>query len=105
MRQSCPVRVISDHWCNLCRYDRCNNCFLFFSYFILTSIIVNHVFSCVTCDQDGNKPLHSAAYNGHTETVKLLLDRGANIDGISKVNEMMSGYHVMLIISETIMIL
>ena len=49
--------------------------------------------------------LQFAAQGGLTEIVKLLLDKGAKIDGISKVNEMMSGYHVMLIISDTIMIL
>ena len=68
-----------------------------FYIFKITSITVNHVFSCVTCDQYGNKPLHSAAYGGHTEIVKLLLDRGANVDSTGKVNEIMSAYHVMLI--------
>ena len=42
-------------------------------------------------------PLQFAAQGGHTEIVKLLLDRGANIDATWKVNEMMSGYHVMLV--------
>ena len=76
-----------------------------FNIFILTSITVNHVFSCMKCDQDGRTALGAAAQGGHTETVKLLLDRGANTDFTNEVNEMMSGYHVMLIISETIMIL
>ena len=44
-------------------------------------------------------PLHFATLGGHTETVKLLMDRGANIDATDVVNEMMSGYHVILIIS------
>ena len=38
-----------------------------------------------------------AAYNGHTETVKLLLDRGVNIEAADKVNEMLSAYHVITI--------
>ena len=76
-----------------------------FNIFILSSITVNHVFSCIICDQGGRTAVHFAAYNGHTETVKLLLDRGANVDATDEVNEMMSAYHVMLIISETIMIL
>ena len=57
------------------------------------------------CDQDGNKPLHLAAQGGHTETVKLLLDRGANIDSTGMVSEIISAYHVMLFICDTIMIL
>ena len=49
--------------------------------------------------------LHFAAEGGHTETVNLLMDRVTNTDFTDMVNEMMSGYHVMLMISETIMIL
>ena len=76
-----------------------------FNIFILTSITVSHVSSCIICEQDGRTALGAAARGGHTETVKLLLDSGANVDATDKVNEMMSGYHVMLIISDTIMIL
>ena len=57
------------------------------------------------CDESGRTALHLAAEGGHTETVKLLLDGGSNTDFTDKVNQMMSGYHVMLIISETNMIL
>ena len=42
-------------------------------------------------------PLNIAAFNGHTETVKLLLDRGANIEAADKVNEMLSAYHVIIV--------
>jgi ankyrin repeat protein len=37
-------------------------------------------------DQDGTTPFNSAAAEGHTETVKLLLDRGANIEAVSQVS-------------------
>ena len=66
---------------------------------MLTSVIVNYVFTCTIYDQYGRTALGAAAYGGHTETVKLLLDKGANVDATDKVNEMMSGYHVMFIIS------
>ena len=33
--------------------------------------------------QDGNTPLHAAAFMGHESTVRLLLDRGANKDAKS----------------------
>ena len=36
--------------------------------------------------QDGWTALHSAAMGGHTTTVNLLLDRGANVDTIDKVS-------------------
>ena len=36
--------------------------------------------------QDGSTALHSAANGGHTTTVNLLLDRGANVDTATKVS-------------------
>ena len=36
--------------------------------------------------QDGGTALHSAAEPGHIETVKLLLDRGANVDTATEVS-------------------
>ena len=36
--------------------------------------------------QDGGTALHSAAEPGHIETVKLLLDRGANVDTANNVS-------------------
>jgi ankyrin repeat protein len=36
-------------------------------------------------DQDGTTPFNSAAQEGHTEIIKLLLDKGANIEAMSPV--------------------
>src|SRR6185503_4592665 len=33
-----------------------------------------------TRDKDGSTPLHCAAWNGHVETVRFLLDAGADIN-------------------------
>ena len=35
--------------------------------------------------QDGDQPLHRAAWEGNREIVKLLLDRGADTDSGNKV--------------------
>ena len=48
----------------------------------------------IAYDQFGNTALNAAAAGGHTEIVKLLHDRGANIEAAGKVNEMLSGHHV-----------
>ena len=39
--------------------------------------------SPATVSQDGFTPLHLAAFFGHPETVRLLLDRGAEVDPVS----------------------
>ena len=39
---------------------------------------------CLLFPQDGNSPLHDAAYSGHIDTVKFLLHHGA---GSSLCNE------------------
>ena len=45
-----------------------------------------------TQEEDGQTPLHYAAFNGHSEIVKLLIDRGADTsitdnDGTTACNE------------------
>ena len=35
--------------------------------------------------QNGNTPLHDAAFNGNTEVVQLLIQTGANLDAVNKV--------------------
>jgi ankyrin repeat protein len=37
-------------------------------------------------DQDGTTPFNSAAQEGHTEVIKFLLDKGANIEAKSPVS-------------------
>ena len=48
-----------------------------------TTII--HLLTCFLL-QDGNTPLHRAAYNGHTDTVKMLYSCGGNIYCENKVS-------------------
>ena len=38
--------------------------------------------------QDGGTPLHSAAYSGNDDAVKMLLEKGANIDAVDNVSYM-----------------
>ena len=35
-------------------------------------------------DNDGNSPLHLAVRGGHTDTVELLIKKGASIEGMDK---------------------
>ncbi len=37
--------------------------------------------------QDGWTPLHGASYGGHIEVVRLLLDRGADVQAQEMVSE------------------
>jgi ankyrin repeat protein len=37
--------------------------------------------------QDGNTPAHIASYNGHTETVAVLLTNKADINAANKVQQ------------------
>ena len=40
----------------------------------------------ITNNQDGGTPLYVAAAGGHMDTVKLLLDKGANTEVTDKVS-------------------
>ena len=44
------------------------------------------------CPQDGNTALQWNANRGHTEIVKLLLEKGANVNTRSNVSQNMSLY-------------
>ena len=52
---------------------------------------ISHIALCIIFDmksyyQVGLTALHSAAQGGHIEVVRLLLDRNANIDAVTKVS-------------------
>ena len=36
--------------------------------------------------QDHQTPLHFAAYNGHTDTVKILIEKGADVNAKDEVS-------------------
>ncbi len=40
---------------------------------------------CVLYPQWGHKPCHLAAWKGHEDSVRLLIDRGANIEAADNV--------------------
>ncbi len=44
--------------------------------------------------QDGNTPLHRAVENGHVETVRLLLEQGANVEA-SKQAQIAPSLHLL----------
>lgn len=43
------------------------------------------------CDATGDAPLALAARAGHTSVVELLLDKGAYVDAVNKVDTRISG--------------
>ena len=52
------------------------------SYVVINLAYIMHVHvdmvECILCSQDGRSALHMAAKCGHTETVRVLLQRGAD---------------------------
>jgi ankyrin repeat protein len=54
---------------------------LFVSFFQLL------IYVCLLVGQIGWTPLHEASYYGHIEVVRLLLDRGADIQAQTEVSE------------------
>ena len=83
---------------------------LFYSYMII-AIIVLHlyfihslVFSLyffIMNNQNGNRALIYAATGGFTEIVKLLLDKGADLNVTNKVSHCMCVYVVLLIVVQS----
>jgi Ankyrin repeat len=41
----------------------------------------------LACAQNGDTPLHYAAYNGHVDAVRYLVEKGANINATNNVRE------------------
>ena len=49
-------------------------------------------------DQDDQSALHKAAEGGHVEIVKLLLDKGANIEATDRVGHCLCIYILLLVV-------
>ena len=45
------------------------------------TVLMNYMFW-----QDGETPLHRASWNGEVDSIKILLDKGANIDHVDNVS-------------------
>ena len=48
--------------------------------------------------QEGNSPLQLAAYGGHLDTVKFLLQQGADLSLCDKVSVIVNWYSVLLLV-------
>ena len=58
----------------------CNGKFIkIFELIFLTQLYLQKKVSCNSFDKAGNTPLHWAAYGGHIDCVKLLLDSSNSI--------------------------
>jgi hypothetical protein len=84
---------------NICRssvktFYVCTNCsranavaFNVVLFVKLISFFLIHLCICLFVCQIGWTPLHRASYYGHIEVVRLLLDRGADIQAQTEVSE------------------
>ena len=52
----------------------------------MIDILISVLDNLIMYNQDGSTALHHAAYGGHMETVRLLLDRGAVIEIAANVS-------------------
>ncbi len=75
----------------------CTNCSranaIVFSFILFVKFISFHLLHlciCLFVCQIGWTPLHRASSGGHIEVVRLLLDRGADIQAQTKVSERVS---------------
>ena len=80
---------------------------LLFSYMIIAIIalhlyfihsLVFSLYFFIMNNQNGQTALHCAANEGFTETVKLLLDKGADLNVTDSVSHCMCVYIVLLIV-------
>jgi ankyrin repeat protein len=49
----------------------------------LCEILLKHKAKIDAVDKDGYQPLHWACQKGHSETVKLMVSHGANVDVVN----------------------
>jgi len=56
--------------------------------------LLNMEISPNVVDEEGQTPLHEAAYGGHPEVVSLLLAGGAQIEAVNKVRRMVGRWAI-----------
>ncbi len=67
-------------------HEQMQQCLMLFCLLSLFPFIC-FFFACLFVGQIGWTPLHEASSRGHIEVVRLLLDRGADIQAQTKVSE------------------
>lgn len=55
-------------------------------YFYDGLMCLNYITASLSCPQNGITPLHVASKRGNTNMVRLLLDRGSQIDAKTRVS-------------------